>query len=75
MEPSVAKIIAAGLSTIALFGVGIGLGNIFSSYLSGVARNPSSQPELQKIAIFGFAVTEAVAFFALGMAFVIYYVF
>lgn len=51
-----------GLSTI---GPGIGIGLIFAAYINGVARQPEAQKALQSIAIFGFAVIEALAIFAL----------
>ena len=35
----------------------------------GVSRNPSLKDELQQLAILGFALTEAIALFALMMAF------
>ena len=35
-----AKALGAGLAVIALAGVGIGIGNIFSSLVTSVARNP-----------------------------------
>jgi F0F1-type ATP synthase membrane subunit c/vacuolar-type H+-ATPase subunit K len=36
-----AKLIGAGLSTIALAGVGAGIGIVFSALITSVARNPS----------------------------------
>jgi F0F1-type ATP synthase membrane subunit c/vacuolar-type H+-ATPase subunit K len=40
MDASAAKLIGAGLATIALAGVGVGIGNIFGSFVSGALRNP-----------------------------------
>ena len=34
--------IGAGLACIALVGAGIGIGNVFGSYLSGALRNPAA---------------------------------
>lgn len=73
MELQAAKMIGAGLAVVALLGVGIGLGNIFSAFISSIARNPSAQPEMFKMTLFGFAVTEAVALYALVIAFLILY--
>jgi F-type H+-transporting ATPase subunit c len=70
-----AKFIGAGLSVIALGGVGAGLGVIFGALVLGIARNPSLQQELMRAAIFGFALTEATALFALMMAFLILFAF
>ncbi len=71
MEIGAAKMIGAGLAVIALMGVGIGIGNIFSTLISSVARNPESKKEVFGIAMLGFALTEAVALFALLIAFLI----
>ena len=40
------KINRAGLATIALAGAGIGIGNIFASYVSAAIRNPSAAPKV-----------------------------
>lgn len=66
-----AKAIGAGLATIALFGVGIGIGNVFSTLISTVGRNPSVQQRVFPFAIIGFALVEAVGLFALLIAFLI----
>jgi F0F1-type ATP synthase membrane subunit c/vacuolar-type H+-ATPase subunit K len=63
--------IGAGISTIALLGVGIGIGNIFSSLISSTSRNPESSGQVFGYAILGFALTEAVGLFALMIAFLI----
>lgn len=65
------KAIGAGLSTIALLGVGIGVGTIFASLMSAHAKNPFQQKTLFTYAMLGFAVTEAVALFALLITFLI----
>ncbi|MGL5054337.1 MAG: F0F1 ATP synthase subunit C, partial [Fusobacteriaceae bacterium] len=66
-----AKCIGAGLTTIGLAGAGVGIGNIFSALVLGISRNPSLKDELFKMAIFGFALTEAIALFALMLAFLL----
>jgi F0F1-type ATP synthase membrane subunit c/vacuolar-type H+-ATPase subunit K len=71
MDPVAAKSLGAGIAVIALAGVGIGIGNIFSSLVSSVARNPSARDQVFGIGILGFALTEAVALFALLIAFLI----
>ena len=63
--------VGAGLATIALFGVGIGIGNVFSTLISTVGRNPSVQQRVFPFAIIGFALVEAVGLFALLIAFLI----
>ncbi len=71
MELAAAKMIGAGLAAIALFGVGIGIGNIFATLISTVGRNPSVQQRVFPYAIIGFALVEAVGLFALLIAFLI----
>jgi F-type H+-transporting ATPase subunit c len=66
-----AKSIGAGLATIALAGAGVGIGNIFGSLLAAVSRNPNEKEELTRLAFLGFALTEAIALFALMIAFLI----
>ena len=43
MEVAAAKALGAGIAVIALFGVGLGIGNIFSSLITSVARNPAAR--------------------------------
>ena len=66
--------IGAGLSTFGLAGAGVGIGLIFASLLFGIARNPNLKNELFRVAILGFALTEAIALFALMIAFLILFV-
>ena len=71
MEAEAAKFIGAGLAAIGMIGAGIGVGNVWSSYISALARNPASKDEIGANIWIGFAVTEAIALFALIMAFII----
>ena len=66
-----AKCVGAGCATIGLAGAGIGIGTVFGALVLGISRNPSLKDELFKMAILGFALTEAIALFALMMAFLI----
>ncbi|HMS44718.1 MAG TPA: F0F1 ATP synthase subunit C [Alphaproteobacteria bacterium] len=68
MDPLAAKYLAVGIATLALWGIGIGLGNLFSSYLSGALRNPSAAPKVFGALMISFALTEALALFALLIA-------
>lgn len=70
-----AKLIGAGLSTIALAGVGAGIGIVFGALINGVARNPSMLKQMFTYALLGFALTEAIGLFALMMAFLILFTF
>jgi F-type H+-transporting ATPase subunit c len=68
-----AKFIGSGLATIGLVGAGVGIGIIFGAFLMAYSRNPQLKDDLFKYAILGFALTEAIALFALMMAFLILY--
>jgi F-type H+-transporting ATPase subunit c len=71
MEVESARMIGAGLAMFALAGVGLGIGLIFSSLINSIARNPSAREQIFPVGILGFALTEAVALFALLIAFLI----
>ena len=71
VETEAARLIGAGLATIALAGAGIGIGNIFGNYVSAAIRNPSAAPKVFGNVLLGFALTEAIALFALLIAFLI----
>ena len=62
------KIIAAGLATISLIGAGVGIGNVFGSFLVSISRNPLLLKTLFTYTILGFALVEAIALFGLMMA-------
>ncbi len=68
------KLLAAAVAILPLFGVGIALGMIFSSYNEAVGRNPSSMEILDKKFFISFALTEALAIFALGVSLIILFV-
>ena len=66
-----AKYIGAGLATIGLAGAGVGIGTVFGALIIGISRNPAYKDELFRMAILGFALTEAIALFALMIAFLL----
>jgi F-type H+-transporting ATPase subunit c len=69
------KLIGAGLATISLAGSGVGIGIVFGSLISALARNAALGKQLFIYAILGFALTEAIALFGLMMAFLILFGF
>jgi F-type H+-transporting ATPase subunit c len=69
-----AQKIGAGLSTIGVAGSGVGIGIIFGSLIIGTSRNPFLKDDMFRSAMLGFALTEAIALFALMMAFLILFV-
>ncbi|BAQ16470.1 MAG: F0F1 ATP synthase subunit C [Pseudomonadota bacterium] len=75
MEAEAAKFIGAGLASLALIGAGLGIGNIFGSYLQGALRNPSAAPGQFANLLLGFALAEATGLFGLVVALIILFVF
>ncbi len=72
MDVAAATKLGAGIAVIALFGVGLGIGNIFSSLVTSRGPQPGlARRRCSAIGILGFALTEAVALFALLIAFLI----
>ncbi len=65
------KFIAAALAVLPLFGVGMGIGNIFASFLQGALRNPSAANSQFARVLIGFALVEATGLFALVVSFLI----
>ena len=75
MDPSAAKLIGAGLASIALVGAGVCIGTIFGNYLQGALRNPSAAPTQFANLLLGFALAEATGLFGLVVALIILFVF
>ena len=71
MDVAAAKMIGAGLAVVALMGVGIGLGNIFSNLINAIARNPSAKGDVMSVGLLGFALTESIALMAFVTAMMI----
>jgi F-type H+-transporting ATPase subunit c len=66
-----AKAIAAGIAVSAISGAGVGIGTVFGSLITAVARNPGLTNQLFSYAILGFALTEAIALFTLMIVFLL----
>ncbi len=60
MEGTALKLLGAGVAMIGALGAGIGLGLIFSAWISAIARNPAAESKYRQIGFIGFAVTELV---------------
>jgi F0F1-type ATP synthase membrane subunit c/vacuolar-type H+-ATPase subunit K len=74
MDGSIAemgKYIGAGLAAAGMIGAGIGVGNIWASYFNALSRNPASKDDIGASVFIGFAVTEAIALFALLVALIL----
>ena len=75
MTAEAAKLIGAGLACFALIGAGLGIGNIFGSFLAGALRNPSAAPGQFPNLLLGFALAEATGLFGFVVALIILFVF
>ena len=75
MEADAAKLIGAGLASIALAGAGVGIGHIFGNYLNGALRNPAAAQGQFANLLLGFALAEATGLFGLVVALIILFVF
>ena len=65
---AIAMAIAAG---VGVFGPGIGIGMLVARALEAIGRNPEAAPKVQATMFIGIAFVEALAIFALVVAFVI----
>ena len=71
MEVEAAKMVGAGLAAIGVIGAGVGIGNIFASFIQAVGRNPAAAGSVTQMTWIGFALVEAIALYALVIAFMI----
>jgi F-type H+-transporting ATPase subunit c len=74
MDQQAASAIGAGLAAIGMIGAGIGVGNIWASLITAVGRNPAAKQSVELYGWIGFAVTEAIALFALVVALILLFV-
>lgn len=65
------KYVGAGLSSIGMAGAAIAIGNIFASFFSSIARNPSAAPKIEKYIYIAVGLAEAMGIFAVLLAFLI----
>ena len=68
------RLLAAAVAVIPLAGVALALGRIFGDWITSVARNPGAGEKVQPVGLLGFALTEAIALFALIISFIILFV-
>lgn len=71
MSPEAARYIGAAIAAFALYGIGISMGNLFSTWISSVTRNPEAEDKVRFMGMLGFALTESIALFALLVALLI----
>ncbi|MDG1437263.1 MAG: F0F1 ATP synthase subunit C [Rickettsiaceae bacterium] len=68
MEYMGLKFIGVGFMAFGMVGAAIGVGNIFSSLLNAIARNPSASDQLQRMALIGAGLAEAMGLFSFVIA-------
>jgi F0F1-type ATP synthase membrane subunit c/vacuolar-type H+-ATPase subunit K len=71
MDKDTYALLGAGIAMIGALGAGIGLGLLFSAWISAVARNPAAAPKFSTIGYIGFAATELVLLLCFVIAFML----
>ncbi len=71
MDASTYKYVGVGLMAFGMAGAAIGVGLVFSSLLSSLARNPAASDNLQRNALIGAGLIEAMGLFAFVIAMLI----
>ena len=74
MDIEAARLLGAGLASIALLGAGVGIGIIFGNYLSGALRNPGAADGQQGRLFIGFAAAELLGLLAFVVAMILLFV-
>lgn len=74
MDAESGKFIAVGLMALGMLGAAMGVGNIFSSLLNSIARNPSAENKMSKYAFIGAGMAEAMGLFAFVVALILIFV-
>jgi len=64
MEAEAGRFIGAGLATLGMIGAGLGVGNIFGSFLEGALRNPTAAGAQIGNLFVGAALVEALGILA-----------
>ncbi|OWZ24903.1 F0F1 ATP synthase subunit C [Wolbachia endosymbiont of Wuchereria bancrofti] len=68
------KFIAIGLSVLGILGAGLGIANIFSTMLSGLARNPESEGKMKIYVYVGAGMVEFTGLLAFVLAMLLMFV-
>ena len=74
MEYEAFKYIGVGLTAFGMLGAAMGVGNIFTAMLNGIARNPSAEQKLAKYVYVGAGLSEAMGLFSLVLALLLLFV-
>lgn len=71
MDAQSIKFIAVGLMAFGMLGAALGIGNIFASASTAVARNPAAEEKIFKYAIIGAGLAEAMGLFSFAVALIL----
>lgn len=75
MDIEVAKTLAMALAIgLGVIGPGLGIGMIVAKAVEAIGRNPEASGKIQATMFIGIAFTEALAIFALVIAFIVKFV-
>lgn len=74
MELLSLKFIGVGLMSLGMFGAAMGVSNIFCALFNSMSRNPSLAEQLQRVALIGAGLVEAMGLFAFVIAIIIIFV-
>jgi F0F1-type ATP synthase membrane subunit c/vacuolar-type H+-ATPase subunit K len=65
------KFIAIGLMAIGMCGAALSIGTIFNGLLNAISRNPGAADQLQRFALIGAGLAEAMGLFSFVIAILI----
>lgn len=68
------KFLSAALALLPMIGVALGLGNLFASFVSSVARNPVARSQVYVTTLIGMAVIELLGLLSFVVSFMILFV-
>ncbi len=71
MDASAAALLGMGLCAAGFFGAALGIAHIFAKTIETVGRQPNAEARVAKYCWIGFALVEAVALYALVLAFIL----
>ena len=71
MELLSLKFIAVGMMVFGMLGASLAVATIFSALLNSMARNPSTSDQLQRMALIGAGLAEAMGLFSFVIAIII----
>jgi len=75
MDPKTAAMLAAGFAMgVGAIGPAIGIGDLVGKALEGIARQPEAAGQIQTAMFIGIAFAEAIALYALVVAFLLIFV-